>query len=97
MRLSSFSSAAWFVVYDLPPDPLPYYPLLLTSNDHIGWLAPGTDARVCATVFRSTWNKRSLWMRIDVEGPDGFVGWISPGRGTLASFLKRHRSSSVAG
>ena len=93
----SFSPVAWFVVYDDPPDPLPYFPLLLTSNDHVGWLAPGTDARVCATVFRSTWNKRSLWMRVDVDVPDGFVGWISSGRDTLASFLERQRSSSVAG
>ena len=92
----SFSPVTWFVVYDVPPDPVPYFPFLLTSNDHVGWLAPGTDARVCATLFRSTWYKRSLWMRVDVDGPDGFVGWISPARNTLASFLDRHRSSSVA-
>ena len=90
-----FTTGATFALYDVPPQPRWFLPLLSTTNEFTGWVVPERPARVCGTIFQSTWNNRYLWFHVQVDGPDPGNGWVRTSSPSLASFLRSYDLSST--
>lgn len=90
----------WLVLYDAAPEPWWFFPLVLSSVEEVGMVGGGQRVRICETAVVSTWQRRSLWVRIDGEPGEELVdpvrmrtqGWVRAGPTDLNSFLARQRS-----
>ena len=71
-------------LYDAPPRPYWFLPLLTTEGRRLG-LSTGEDSfRVCESIRRSTWNHRNLWVRIEINDTQA---WLNAGEMRLEEFL----------
>ena len=89
-----FTPGTWFVLHDIPPQAQWFLPLLSTANEPIGTIGPDHPARICGSIFHSTWNSRNLWFHVQVDEPDSVNGWIRTSAPSLASFLRSYDLSS---
>lgn len=65
-------------LYSDNPRPYRFFPFILTDVEEIGVIERNSTVRICEAVHRSTWNARSLWLRIATESnPD--PKWIEAG------------------
>ena len=76
-----------WVLYHNNPRPYWFFPFVLTGVERVGEIYPEGSVIICEAVHRSTWRKRSLWLRI-VSGSKR--GWVDVGSyGDLEAFLER--------
>ena len=67
------------MLYNNSPEPYRFFPFILTSVEQIGRVEEGSSVRICESVHRSTWNERSLWLRIGELYSTDTAGWINVG------------------
>ena len=84
--------AVFATLCDSAPEPLWFFPFVLSEPDPFGIVVPKTEIRICGTAHRSSWTERSLWLRVTIEragGRGGFAqGWLTVGPRPLASFAR---------
>ena len=87
------------VLYGDAPEPWWFFPLVLSRVEQIGMVRSGQRLRICESAQRSSWQQRSLWLRVvgesgEGDGEDGdgerdSGGWVNVGPVDLESFLAR--------
>lgn len=79
------------ILYDDNPTPIPILPLILSEVEQIGAIQPGEDFTICRRIDRSTWNRRSAWLYVEVDGrptnSNGSSGWINVTRAEADTWI----------
>ena len=92
-EVQAIADQSW-TLYDSNPRPMPFrlLPLILSKGEEIGEISRGQEFTICGRVNKSTWNQRSVWLRVRVEDGNndtsGF-GWITmpPHEADAARFI----------